>query len=339
MKQNIERLREQFAEQLRTIGNKRELQELRVQYLGKKGQIASLLKEMKTLADEAKKEAGAVINSLKKEVEQEIKAHFISLEQKEIEERLQKEWYDITWPAEPHIGSIHLLETAMQNLEHLFISMGFDILNGPEMEDEEHNFTLLNIPDDHPARDTQDTFWLSNGKLLRTHTSPVQLRGMLSLKKPPFRFVAPGRTYRNEAIDATHEHSFHQIEGLVVDKEISVSHLIFTLKQILSYIFEDEVEVRLRPSYFPFVEPGFEMDFRCQICHGSGCPVCKQTGWVEYLGCGMIHPTVLKNGGVDPEVYSGFAFGGGIERLVMMRYGINDIRHFTAGDIRFLSQF
>ena len=338
MKKQIEELRIEFQKQLEEISDKRALNDLRVAYLGKKGQVSALLKGMKDLANEAKKEAGAVINILKKDVEEAIKTHFTSLEQQELHERLQKEWHDITWPEKNSVGSIHLLETAMRNLERLFTSMGFDILNGPEMEDEKYNFTLLNIPDDHPARDTQDTFWLSNGKLLRTHTSPVQLRGMLA-HKPPFKFVAPGRTYRNEAIDATHEHSFHQIEGMVVDKNITVANLIFTLKQIISYIFENDVEVRLRPSYFPFVEPGFELDFQCQLCHGKGCKVCKQTGWVEYLGCGMIHPNVLRNGGIDPEIYSGFAFGGGVERLIMMKYSIDDIRHFTAGDIRFLSQF
>ena len=338
MKKQMADLRQQFQTELESILDKRTLNDLRVAYLGKKGKVSSLLKGMKDVLNDQKREVGALINTLKNDVEKAIKTHFITLEKKELQERLGKEWHDISWPEKMPHGALHPLEIAYRNMEQLFLSMGFTLLAGPEMENEENNFTLLNIPPDHPARDTQDTFWLSNGKLLRTHTSPVQMRGMLA-GKPPFKFISPGRTYRNEALDATHEHSFHQIEGLVVDKGVTVAHLIFTLKQILSYIFESDVEIRLRPSYFPFVEPGFELDFQCQICHGKGCNVCKQTGWVEYLGCGMIHPTVLRNGGIDPDIYSGFAFGGGLERLLMMKFGINDIRHFTGGDIRFLSQF
>lgn len=223
--------------------------------------------------------------------------------------------------------------------------MGFEILDGPHIEDEFHNFEALNIPGDHPARDMQDTFWFQNphtheGKkhLLRTHTSTIQVRGMLS-KKPPFRFIAPGVVFRSERTDASHEMVFTQLEGMMVGKDISVANLIYFMKTILKEIFKRDVEVRLRPGFFPFVEPGFELDIKCLICNGSGCSVCKHVGWVELLPCGMVHPNVLKSGGIDPNEYNGFAFGLGLDRLVMMKYGIDDIRHLQSGDLRFNSQF
>jgi len=338
MKEKLEMIKKDFADVLNNVKLKEELEELRVSFLGKKGKITEVMKGMRDLAPEMRKEVGQVINLIKDEINKNITDKSAELERKAIEKKISNEWSDITWPVESAKGTVHPVSTLRMELEKLFISMGFEILDGPEMEDEYHNFTALNIPDDHPARDTQDTFWLKNGKLLRTHTSPVQIRGLES-RKPPFKFVAPGKTFRNEALDASHEHTFHQIEGMVVDRGISVANLIFTLKSIVSSIFGKEVEIRLRPSFFPFVEPGFELDFRCQICKGKGCSVCKRTGWVEYLGCGMIHPNVLREGGIDPDEFQGFAFGGGIERLVMMKYGIDDIRHFHGGDIRFLKQF
>jgi len=338
MNEKIENLRARFKEKMASISQKDALEQLRVGFMGKKGEFTALLKDMKDMQDEARRQFGQLVNSAKAEFERAIVEKAREIEAAEIAKKTESEWVDITWPEEPLQGSAHPLSIVRAELEDLFTSLGFDIMDGPEMEEEYFNFNALNIPEDHPARDSQDTFWLKNGKLLRSQTSPVQIRGMLA-KKPPIKFVSPGKTYRNEAVDASHEHSFHQCEGLVIDKGITVSHLVFTLQQIISSIFGEEVEIRLRPSFFPFVEPGFELDFKCRICKGKGCSVCKQTGWIEYLGCGMVHPQVLKNCGIDPEIYSGFAFGGGIERLAMMKYGIDDIRHFHGGDLRFLKQF
>ena len=216
--------------------------------------------------------------------------------------------------------------------------MGFQVLDGPEPETDYYNFEALNIPPHHPARDMQDTFWTEDGNLLRTHTSAIQVRGMEKME-PPFKVIGPGRVFRYESTDASHENTFYQVEGMMVDRDISVSNLIYVMKKLLSEIFQRDVHVRLRPGYFPFVEPGFELDINCLICGGSGCSVCKQSGWVELLPCGLVHPNVLKHGGIDPEKWSGFAFGLGLNRLIMMKYGINDIRHFLSGDIRFVKQF
>ena len=224
------------------------------------------------------------------------------------------------------------------NSKSLFQSLGFAVLDGPEVETEYHNFDALNIPSDHPARDMQDTFWLDGGNLLRTHTSPVQVRGMERLG-PPLRMIAPGRVFRNESVDASHEHTFYQLEGMMIDRDVSVAHLIYFMKTLLSAIFHREVTVRLRPGYFPFVEPGFELDIQCLICGGPGCAVCKQSGWVELLPCGLVNPNVLRMSGIDPGEWNGFAFGLGLTRLVMMRYGIGDIRQLQGGDLRFLEQF
>ena len=249
------------------------------------------------------------------------------------------EWLDLTLPAPgPRPGSLHPVTIIQNEIEDLFTSLGFTVLDGPEVETEYHNFDALNIPPEHPARDMQDTFWLSNGHLLRTHTSPVQVRGMEKLG-PPLRMIAPGRVFRNEEVDASHEHTFYQLEGMMIDRNVSVANLIYFMKTLLSAIFHLEAVVRLRPGYFPFVEPGFELDIRCLICGGPGCPVCKQSGWVELLPCGLVHPKVLRMSGIDPEQWGGFAFGLGLTRLAMMRYGIDDIRLLASGDLRFLRQF
>lgn len=338
MKEKLEQLKKDFYTKIENIKENGSLSDLKVKFLGKKGELTAILKGMKELSVDAKKEIGQLTNSLKNEFETALKEKNDSIKKAALNKKLESEWVDITWPEQNEKGTIHPLTIVRKEIEELFISMGFEILDGPEMEDEEHNFNNLNIPADHPARDTQDTFWLSNGYLLRTQTSPVQIRGM-ETRKPPFKFIAPGKVYRNEDIDASHEHSFHQIEGMVVDENISVADLIYTLKTVLSRIFGKEIEIRLRPGFFPFVEPGFELDIKCLLCGGKGCSVCKQTGWVEYLGCGMVHPNVLRKGGIDPEKMSGFAFGLGLERLAMMKYGINDIRLFHSGDLRFLKQF
>jgi phenylalanyl-tRNA synthetase alpha chain len=238
----------------------------------------------------------------------------------------------------PRRGHLHPITRIQRELERLFQSLGFAVLDGPEVETEYHNFDALNIPPDHPARDMQDTFWLEGGNLLRTHTSPVQVRGMERLG-PPLRMIAPGRVFRNESVDASHEHTFYQLEGMMIDRDVSVANLIYFMKTLLGAIFHREVTVRLRPGYFPFVEPGFELDIQCLICGGPGCAVCKQSGWVELLPCGLVNPNVLRMSGIDPNEWNGFAFGLGLTRLVMMRYGIGDIRQLQGGDLRFLEQF
>ena len=316
-----------------------ELEAARVQALGRKGTLAQISKEFGKLAPEERARIGRLLNSVKQDLESEYEQKKQRFERAGLASRLSQEWIDVTLPAGGvRPGSLHPVTQLQEAIEDLFISLGFAVLDGPEVETEEHNFDALNIPPTHPARDMQDTFWLANGHLLRTHTSPVQVRGLRKYG-PPLRMIAPGRVFRNEEVDASHEHTFYQVEGMMVDREVSVAHLIYFMKTLLSAIFERDVSVRLRPGYFPFVEPGFELDLRCLICEGAGCPVCKQSGWVELLPCGLIHPNVLRMSGIDPEEWSGFAFGLGLTRLVMMRYGIDDIRHLQSGDLRFLMQF
>jgi phenylalanyl-tRNA synthetase alpha chain len=316
-----------------------ELEAIRVEVLGRKGKLAEVSKDMGKLSPEQRGVVGKLLNAAKQTLENALTARKTAFEQAALAARLDREWVDLTAPAPGvGLGSLHPLTQIQAEIEDLFVSLGFTVLDGPEVETEFNNFDALNIPPDHPARDMQDTFWLSNGHLLRTHTSPVQVRGMKKLG-PPLRMIAPGRVFRNEEVDASHEHTFYQLEGMMVDKDVSVAHLIYFMKTLLSAIFKRDVTVRLRPGYFPFVEPGFELDIQCLICNGAGCPVCKQSGWVELLPCGLVHPNVLRLGGIDPEEYSGFAFGLGLTRLVMMRYAIDDIRQLQGGDLRFLTQF
>jgi phenylalanyl-tRNA synthetase alpha chain len=316
-----------------------ELEETRVEALGRKGTLAQITKEFGKLPSEERARVGKLLNSVKQDLESEYEGKKRRFEQAERAGRLAKEWIDVTLPA-PGVrpGSLHPITQLQNEIEDLFTSLGFAVLDGPEVETEEHNFDALNIPPTHPARDMQDTFWLSTGHLLRTHTSPVQIRGMRKFG-PPLRMIAPGRVFRNEEVDASHEHTFYQLEGMMVDRDVSVANLIYFMKTLLSSIFKRDVAVRLRPGYFPFVEPGFELDIHCLICDGAGCPVCKQSGWVELLPCGLIHPNVLRMSNIDPEEWGGFAFGLGLTRLAMMRYGIDDIRHLMGGDLRFLTQF
>src|SRR5579885_1757338 len=316
-----------------------ELEAARVQALGRKGTLAQISKEFGKLAPEERARMGRLLNSVKQDLESEYEQKKQRFERAGLASRLSQEWIDVTLPAGGvRPGSLHPVTQLQEAIEDLFISLGFAILDGPEVETEENNFDALNIPPTHPARDMQDTFWLSNGHLLRTHTSAVQVRGMRKLG-PPLRMIAPGRAFRNEEVDASHEHTFYQLEGMMVDREVSVAHLIYFMKTLLSAVFKRDVAVRLRPGFFPFVEPGFELDIQCLICGGRGCAVCKQSGWVELLPCGLVHPAVLRHGGADPEEWNGFAFGLGLTRLAMMRYGIDDIRLFTGGDLRFLRQF
>ena len=337
--QEIDRLRQEALAAARDAREEKTLEALRVQYLGKKGPVMGLMKQLGAMDPEARKDFGQAVNDLKAQIEKALDHRSGELKREYFESLAVAEWTDVTEPGHaPRRGRVHPVSRIQKELEGVFTSMGFTILDGPEVEDEYHNFEALNIPKDHPARDMQDTFWLADGNLLRTHTSPIQVRGMQRLK-PPFKVIGPGRVFRYEATDASHENTFHQMEGMMVDRDISVANLIFVMKELLRQIFGREVTVRLRPGFFPFVEPGFELDMSCLICGGKGCPVCKQSGWVEMLPCGLVHPAVLRMGGIDPDQWSGFAFGLGLTRLVMMRYGINDIRYLLSGDLRFLSQF
>jgi phenylalanyl-tRNA synthetase alpha chain len=316
-----------------------ELDAVRVEALGRKGTLAQISKEMGKLAPDERARAGKLLNAAKQALEDAFERQKSKFDGAKLAARLDAEWIDLTIPAPgSRPGSLHPITQIQAEIEDLFVSLGFMVLDGPEVETEYHNFDALNIPPEHPARDAQDTFWLADGNLLRTHTSPVQVRGMERFR-PPLRMVAPGRVFRNESVDASHEHTFYQIEGMMIDRDVSVAHLLYFMKTLLREIFRREVTVRLRPGFFPFVEPGFELDIQCFICGGTGCPVCKHSGWVELLPCGLVNPNVLRISGIDPEEWNGFAFGLGLTRLVMMRYGIDDIRLLQSGDLRFLQEF
>ena len=320
-----------------------DLRAIEREFTGKDGVVASMLAAIPTLPPEQRKDAGQSANRLKTAVLEAVAARETQLANAALEAERQADGFDATLPPPRlHRGTLHPVTQVTRELEDLFTSMGYRVLDGPEVELDEYNFEKLNIPSDHPARDTQDTFYCDapGSKatlLLRTHTSPVQVRAMERLE-PPFRAIVPGKVFRQETTDASHEHTFHQMEGLVIDKNVSVGHLIGAMKTLLRGIFKKDIEVRLRPGYFPFVEPGFELDARCPFCT-AGCSVCKKTTWIELLPCGLVHPNVLKAGGLDPEEWGGFAFGLGLSRLVMLRYGIDDVRHLLGGDLRFLSQF
>jgi len=315
------------------------LEAVRIEVLGRKGVLTQLSKDMGKLSPDERIARGKFINSAKQCLESAYEERQAGFENIALAQRLDSEWLDLTVPAPgPRPGALHPITQIQWEIEDLFRSLGFTVLDGPEVESERHNFDALNIPPDHPARDMQDTFWLEGGYLLRTHTSPVQVRGMEKLG-PPLRMIAPGRVFRNESVDASHEHTFFQLEGMMIDRDVSVGNLIYFMKTLLTAIFKREVTVRLRPGFFPFVEPGFELDIQCLICGGSGCPVCKQSGWVELLPCGLVNPHVLRLSGIDPAEWNGFAFGLGLTRLVMMRYAIDDIRWLQSGDLRFLEQF
>jgi phenylalanyl-tRNA synthetase alpha chain len=336
---SIQELEARSLERIAAAKTAEELEAVRVDALGRKGALAAFSKEMGKLAPEERKRAGMLLNACKQKLETAFEARYAEFARAALDARLDGEWIDLTLPAAgPVRGHLHPITKIQRELEELFRSLGFAVLDGPEVETEYHNFDALNIPPDHPARDMQDTFWLEGGNLLRTHTSPVQVRGMERLG-PPLRMIAPGRVFRNESVDASHEHTFYQLEGMMVDRNVSVAHLLYFMKTLLSAVFHREVTVRLRPGYFPFVEPGFELDIQCLICGGPGCPVCKQSGWVELLPCGLVNPNVLRMSGIDPEEWGGFAFGLGLTRLAMMRYGIDDIRQLQGGDLRFLEQF
>ena len=319
----------------------KELDEIFRKYLGEKGELRQILHSLKDLPQLKRKETGKLANQIKKEIEEILKKKKSNI-QNLISNIQKQEWVDITIPGKkPVLGHLHPLTQVKKEVEEIFQSMGFSVVEGPEIENEWYNFDALNIPKDHPARDMWDTLYLKNPKLLlRTHTSPVQIRFM-EKNQPPLRIIVPGRVFRHEATDASHEINFYHVEGLMVDKKGKVNAANFKaiIEEFFSRFFRKRVEIRLRPSYFPFTEPSFEIDVSCPICNGRGCPACKNSGWVETLGAGMVHPNVIKNSGLDQKIWQGFAFGIGMDRLAMMKYKINDIRLFYSGDLRFLQQF
>jgi phenylalanyl-tRNA synthetase alpha chain len=331
----------QAAEALQQVegsGNLAALDELRVHWLGKKGLITQQLQSLRTLSGDERSRVGAAVNAAKEQVHAAIEARRLVLEQAAVNAALESGRIDVTLPGrgEPR-GGLHPVTRVRLRIEELFRRAGYEIATGPEVEDEFHNFEALNIPANHPARAMHDTFYLEGGRLLRTHTSPVQIRAMVG-REPPFALIAPGRVYRCDS-DVSHSPMFHQVEGLLVDEGVSFANLKATLHEFMQALFERDLEMRLRPSYFPFTEPSAEVDISCVLCSGHGCRVCKQTGWLEVAGCGMVHPNVFASCGIDSERYSGFAFGFGIERLAMLRYGVPDLRLFYENDLRFLSQF
>lgn len=335
----LQQIRQQAAEALAQAGDLKALDDLRVKYLGKKGELTAILKQMGKLSAEERPKVGQLANEVRSGIEALVEERTAAVKAALLDQKLALEKLDVTMPgrAAP-LGKLHPLTKVLEEVKEIFLGMGFSVAEGPEVETDYYNFEALNIPKDHPARDTQDTFYISDNVLLRTQTSPVQVRTM-EKQKPPIRVIAPGRVYRSDAVDATHSPLFHQIEGLVVDRGVTMADLKGTLEMFAKRLYGEEAVVRFRPHHFPFTEPSAEMDFQCFACHGEGCRLCKGEGWIEILGCGMVHPQVLENCGIDPEVYSGFAFGVGLERIAMMRYGIDDMRLLYENDLRFLKQF
>lgn len=341
MEEKIQELKQEIKAKLSSVQSSKELNDIRVEYLGKKGPINALAGIMKTLSVEEKKSFGALLNTFKTEINELIDCKKKNLEEIELNARLEAEAIDITLDSTKiPVGGKHPIQMVIDDVCDLFISMGYDVVEGPEVEQDLYNFEKLNLPKGHPARDTQDSFYITEEMLLRTQTSPVQARTMEANKeKSPIRMICPGKTYRRDNDDATHSHQFTQIEGLVVDENISMADLKGTLEILAKTMFGEDRVVRFRPSYFPFTEPSLEVDVSCFKCGGEGCSLCKQTGWIEILGSGMVHPNVLRECGYDPEKYTGFAFGMGPERIAMLKYGINDIRHFYTNDMRFINDF
>ncbi len=339
MKEQLNQIKQSALDALKNISTQVELEAFRVNFLGKKGKLTDILRGMGGLSAEERPIIGQLANEVRSFIEGEIDSLSVSLEKLELEQKLSEEKIDVTMPGiRRAIGKKHPLTTVLDELKDIFIGMGFEIAEGPEIELDYYNFEALNIPPNHPARDTQDTFYITENVLLRTQTSPVQIRTM-EKQQPPIRILAPGRVFRSDAVDATHSPVFHQIEGLVVDKGVTMGDLKGTLEVFCKKLYGDDTSVRFRPHHFPFTEPSAELDISCPACNGKGCRVCKGEGWIEILGAGMVHPKVLKNCGIDPEIYSGFAFGIGLERIVMRRFDIDDLRSFFENDLRFLKQF
>ena len=337
MRETLEKIRESALEQIQSVGAS--LEQIRIRYLGKKGELTAVLRGMGALSAEERPKIGELANKVRADIEEAIAAKQRQKEALALEKRLREEKLDVTMPGTPvAVGHLHPLTQVQRQLEDIFIGMGFSIEEGPEVELDYYNFQALNIPKNHPARDTQDTFYITDSILLRSQTSPVQVRAM-EHRKPPIRIISPGRVYRSDALDATHSPLFHQLEGLVVDRGITMGDLKGTLEIFAKKMFGENTRIRFRPHHFPFTEPSAEVDVSCYVCGGKGCRICKGEGWIEILGAGMVHPFVLSNCGIDPEVYSGFAFGMGIERVAMKAYSIDDIRLFYENDERFLEQF
>lgn len=342
LQEKIEDLRKRTLSDLLSVADEKTLNNLRTVMLGKKGELTEILKGMKDLTNEERPVIGALANAFRDEFGAKFEAKKVEIEQAVMNAALESETLDVTLPGKAQKkGSRNILTQTQEEIEEIFLGMGYEIVDGYEVETDHYNFERMNLPKDHPARDMQDTFYITNEVLLRTHTSPMQARTMDAhdFSKGGLRMIAPGRVYRRDTDDATHSHQFHQIEGLVVDKNITMADLKGTLDLVMKKMFGQDRELRWRPSYFPFTEPSVEVDISCFKCGGKGCNVCKHTGWIEILGAGMVHPNVLEMSGLDSSVYSGFAFGLGQERIAMLRYGINDIRGFYQGDVRFLEQF
>ena len=339
MKEQIELIVAAAKQAVEVASDEKQIDEIRVKYLGKKGELTALLKQMGSLSPEERPVMGQMVNEAKAKLEELVGEKAAELKEKATELKLKAEEIDITMPAKTaSVGKLHPLNTVLNDMIDIFQSMGFDVLDGPEVETDHYNFECLNVPADHPARDMQDTFYLAENLLLRTQTSAAQVRTM-ETRKPPIRVICPGRVFRADEVDATHSPVFHQIEGLVVDKNVTMCDLKGVLEQFAREIYGADTKVKFRPSFFPFTEPSVEVDVTCSECGGKGCRVCKGSGWIEILGAGMVHPNVLRSCGIDPEVYSGFAFGIGLDRLTTTRYKISDIRLLFENDKRFLDQF
>jgi len=339
VRQRIEQLKKEFDTELQNTSSSIDLENVKIKFLGKKGPVQDLMKSLKDVTTEERPASGKIINELKEHITEAISQAELLLIAKEDIDRLQHEKLDVTLPGRKnYIGRKHIINQVLDEILDILIGMGFSVQLGPDIDTDYYNFEALNFAADHPARDMQDTFYIASNILLRTHTSNVQVR-VMEANQPPLRIIAPGKVYRNETITARSHVFFQQVEAIYIDRNVSFADLQVTMREFLSKLFHADVEVRFRSSYFPFVEPGMEVDLRCLNCQGAGCGLCKHTGWLEVAGAGMVHPTVLKNAGIDPEDYSGFAWGMGVERLVLLKHGVKDIRMFTENDVRFLGQF
>lgn len=339
MQEKLKKIEELAINEIENAKTSSEIEEIRVRYLGKKGELTTILRGMKDVSKEERPLVGKMVNEVKSLVEEHIEKASKAIKNKEKLEKLEKEVIDISLPGKKNrVGKKHPLYLTLENMKNIFVSMGFTIEEGPEIELDRYNFEALNIPKDHPARSEQDTFYINDNLVLRTQTSPVQVRTMEN-QKPPIKMISPGKVYRSDDVDATHSPIFYQMEGLVIDKGVTFADLKGTLELFAKKMFGNSVKTKFRPHHFPFTEPSAEMDATCFVCGGKGCKVCKGSGWIEILGCGMVHPQVLRNCGIDPEEYSGFAFGFGVDRMVMLKYGIDDIRLLYESDMRFLDQF
>lgn len=342
LKDKLEQLKENSLAEIKSASDTKKVNDIRVHVLGKKGPITEVLRGMRDLPADERPKVGSFANKVRDEISEAITQRRDELEIAKTAAKLEQEKIDVTLPGVPvKQGQPHVLEQVIDQIEKLFLGMGYQVVDGPEVEEDHYNFEMLNLPKDHPARDMQDTFYITNSILMRTQTSPVQARTMEKhdFSQGPLKMISPGKVYRRDTDDATHSHQFHQVEDLVIDKHITMADLKGTLQQLAKNLFGEEREIRMRPSYFPFTEPSAEVDVSCFKCGGKGCAVCKYTGWIETLGAGMVHPNVLKMAGIDPEVYGGFAFGLGPDRFAMLKYGVNDIREFYLNDVRFLEQF